>query len=527
MKKTSEREFTLKGKDLDIETLVSISKNPSSYTIELCEKSKARVKESRAYVESILGGSESIYGVNTGFGLLSNTKIPNKKLCELQTNLIRSHASGIGDPLNTTIVRAALILRANTLAMGYSGCRVDLIEAILDLLNNNITPYVPEQGSVGASGDLAPLAHMGLVLIGEGKAYYNGTLMDGGEALKKASLKPITLEAKEGISLVNGTQVMTAIAAIVIHEAESILKLSDIAAATSLEAYKGTDAAFYPLIHELRPHPSQGLVAKNILKLMKESEIRFSHKDCDKVQDPYSFRCVPQVHGASREYINQGKSIVETEMNSCTDNPLVFLPSDMGGKGKNKDGGEIISCGNFHGQYIAICMDTISIALSEIANISDQRMQKLINPDISGLPAFLTPDPGLNSGLMITQVAAASIVSENKVLSHPSSVDSISTSADKEDHVSMGLYAARKAEIILTNVQKVIAMELLCGVSGLEFLCPLKPGIGVLSTYEFIRKTVKPITKDRAFHKDIEMILSNIKDRSLLNYVEEKTGKLH
>ena len=526
MKKDPNKKIFLTGEDLDIATLVSIAKDYEAYTICLCEKSKKRVQEYRKYVETILNGNETIYGVNTGFGLLSNTKISNEKLCELQLNLIRSHASGVGNPLSKVIVRAALVLRANTLAKGYSGCRVELIEAILNLINNDITPYVPEQGSVGACGDLAPLAHMGLVLVGEGQAYYNNVLMDGGTALQKANLKPITLQAKEGISLVNGTQVMTAIGAIVVHEARKLMKLSDIAAATSLEAYKGTNTAFHPLIHELRPHPMQLVVAKNILNLTAESKIRLSHKKCDKVQDPYSFRCVPQVHGASRKYIEQAKSTIEIEMNSCTDNPLVFLPSDIKKEGKHKDGGEIISCGNFHGQYIAICMDTVSIALSEMANISDQRIQKLINPDISGLPAFLTPNPGLNSGLMLTQVTAAAIVSENKVLSHPSSVDSIPTSADKEDHVSMGLHASRKAATILSNVQKVIAIELLCGVSGLEFLKPLTPGIGVQRAYEFIRKTVKPIGMDRPFYKDIEVILSSIKDSSLLDYVEE-VNNLH
>lgn len=510
-------DFFIDGSNLNLENVYKIAKrDPSIGSIKLSPRAAKKVLKANQYLQKIASSDVASYGINTGFGLLSDVKIPKNKLEQLQINLLRSHACGVGQPLSEAEVRGALLLRANTLAQGASGVSLELIEAILNLLNKNIIPWVPEQGSVGACGDLAPLAHLALVLIGEGKAYWQGKLMSGEAALKAAKVTPYKLKPKEGLSLINGTQIMTAIGALVLKESLQLAKQADLASAMSLEACRGTTRAFDLRIHKLRPHKTQLEVAKNMNALLAKSEIADSHKDCGKVQDPYSFRCIPQVHGASREFLNHAIHIVEIEMNSVTDNPLVFPPES------SKDDGEVISGGNFHGEYVAQAMDGVAIALAEIANISDLRMQKLINPNLSGLPAFLTKDPGLNSGMMIVQVSAASLVSENKVLSHPASVDSIPTSADKEDHVSMGVTAARKARQILINARRVLAMEFLCASQGLEFLQPLKAGQGVQLAYKKIRKHVLPIEEDRAFHNDIEAIETLLLDDSLLQSVEAK-----
>jgi histidine ammonia-lyase len=419
-----------------------------------------------------------------------------------------------------------MLLRTNTLAKGYSGVSLQLLEKLLEIQNAGIIAWIPEQGSVGACGDLAPLAHMALVLIGEGRCWYQGEWMDSAKALKKAKIKPHELGVKEGLSLINGTQIMTAIGALVLHEGLALAKTADIAGALSLEAFRGTDVAFSKEIQKIRPHAEQGRTAKNLRTLIGKSEIAASHKDCGKVQDPYSFRCMPQVHGASRRFLENAVSVIETEMNSATDNPLVFLPKEMNGKGSGPQGGEIMSGGNFHGEFVAIAMDTVAIALSEYANISDLRIQKLINPAISGLPAFLTPDPGLNSGLMIVQVASASLVSENKVLSHPASVDSIPTSADKEDHVSMGVTAARKARQVMINLRNVLAMELLSGSQGIELLRPLKTSKPLEAVQAKIRTKVKPIKKDRIFHDDILALAEMVRTGEILAAAESAAGKL-
>lgn len=523
------KSLVLDGKSLSLSSIHAFAHSSleDAPRVSLTPGARKKIKNAHAFVESLSSGKEAIYGVNTGFGLLSDIKIPSDKLEQLQINLLRSHACGVGNPLSQAEARSALLLRANTLCQGHSGCSLELIDAIINALNAGLVPWIPEQGSVGACGDLAPLAHMALVLIGEGKAYYKGKLMEGGAALKAAGLKPHKLQAKEGLALINGTQIMTAIGALVLEEATHLAKIADIAAAMSLEATKGTSRAFHPAIHALRPHVEQGQVAENMRKLLAKSAIAESHKDCGKVQDPYSFRCVPQVHGASRRFLINAAQILETEANSVTDNPLIFLPEDLTEKDGDSARGEIMSGGNFHGEYVAIAMDTVAIAISELANISDLRIQKLINPTMSGLPAFLTPDPGLNSGMMIVQVAAASLVSENKVLAHPASVDSIPTSADKEDHVSMGTTAARKARQILSNTKNVLAMELLCAAQGLDFHKPLRAGIGAQTALEAIRKKIKFASEDRAFHIDIEKIREMIDDNSLLHAVEEKVKNLH
>ncbi|HEY8280692.1 MAG TPA: histidine ammonia-lyase [Bdellovibrionota bacterium] len=485
--------------------------------LRISDKAKKRIKESRSYVNKLAEGKAPVYGVNTGFGLLSDVKIPKNKLEQLQINLLRSHSVGVGNPLSVAEAKAAMLLRTNTLAKGNSGASLALVEKLLEIQNAGIVSWIPEQGSVGACGDLAPLAHMALVLIGEGRCYYDGSWMDSAKALKKAEIKPYSLGPKEGLSLINGTQVMTAIGALVIHEAIALAKVADIAGALSVDAFRGTSAAFDERIHAVRPHSEQADVAKNLRALLKGSKIAESHKECGKVQDPYSFRCMPQVHGAARRLISNCVSVLETEMNSATDNPLVFA---AGGKG------EILSGGNFHGEYVAMMMDTAAIALAELANISDLRIQKLINPAISGLPAFLTQDPGLNSGMMIVQVASASLVSENKVLSHPASVDSIPTSADKEDHVSMGVTAARKARQVMVNLRHVLAMELLAGSQAVELLRPLKSSRPLEAVQSEIRSVVPPITEDRIFHHDIMAIEGLLRNGSILSAAEDTLGTL-
>lgn len=510
------KELVIDGESLSLESVWEWAHTDSA-RLRLSDKARKKIQESHRFVAGLASGNTAVYGVNTGFGLLSDVKIAPDKLAQLQINLLRSHAVGVGNPLSLPESRAAMLLRTNTLAKGNSGCSPALIEKLIEIQNAGLVAWIPEQGSVGACGDLAPLAHMALVLVGEGSCYLNGKLMDSAKALKQAGIKPHQLGPKEGLSLINGTQIMTAIGALVIHEAIALYKVADIAGAMSLDAFRGTSVAFDERIHAVRPHAEQASVAKNLRKLLAGSKIADSHKDCGKVQDPYSFRCMPQVHGAARRLVDNCVPVLETEMNSALDNPLVFT------EGKS---GEILSGGNFHGEYIAMMMDTAAIALSELANISDLRIQKLINPAISGLPAFLTRDPGLNSGMMIVQVASASLVSENKVLSHPASVDSIPTSADKEDHVSMGVTAARKARQILANLRNVLAMELLCASQGIELLRPLKSSKPLEVAQAIIRQEVEPIGDDRIFHHDILAIEKMLKNRTILAAVENAAGRL-
>lgn len=463
-----------------------------------------RIEKARRFLESKVKSGETFYGINTGFGLLSNVRIKDADIETLQYNLLRSHAVGVGNFLPDEAVRAMLLLRAANLAQGHSGVSLGLVEQILSLLNRGVCPLVPEQGSVGASGDLAPLAHLALVLIGEGRARVIGPRgsaskareMSGAQALKVAGLKPIRLGPKEGLALINGTQFMTAIGALNLLEAEYLCDVADLAGAISVEAMRGTETAFEPEIHSVRPHPGQVATAKRMRQILLsgggKSEIALSHENCGKVQDPYSLRCIPQVHGASRDSLRFVREVLEREINAVTDNPLIF-----------PDKKKILSGGNFHGQIVSIAMDLMSIAMAEIASISEQRIEKLVNPAISDLPAFLTREGGLNSGFMIIQVAAASIVSENKTLCHPASVDSIPTSADKEDHVSMGAWAARKAERVVTNARRVLAMELLAAAQGIEFLRPLRSSATIEKAHRLIRRKVPSMERDRMFHDDI------------------------
>lgn len=486
------------GKSLSLEDIAAVAYDfDRKINVKLAPAARTKMARSRKFIESKLGGKEAIYGVNTGFGLLSRVRIDDDKLDRLQINLLRSHAVGIGDPLSENETRAAILLRANTLASGNSGVSIALVEALLTMLNKGVHPWIPEQGSVGACGDLAPLAHLALVLVGEGRAYFDGKLMPAAHALELARVTPYKLLAKEGLSLINGTQIMTAIGTLAFLRAEALAHMADVAGAMTIEALAGSAAPFDADIQRIRPHRGQIEVAEHMRKLLAKSEIMKSHEFCDKVQDPYSLRCIPQVHGIARDVMRHVRSVLETEVNSVTDNPLVFVD---GKKGK------IVNGGNFHGEYVAIAMDELCIAVAELANISERRLEKLINPALSDLPPFLVKEGGLNSGFMIVQVAAAALVSENKVLCHPASVDSIPTSADKEDHVSMGTIAARKARSVVENTWNVIAMEFFGASQGLEFRKPLRAAKLVDQAYKTIRKRVRPVGEDRAFYEDIHTI---------------------
>lgn len=465
-------------------------------TVALSPEIAKRIEESHAFLRAEIETDKTIYGVNTGFGLLSSVKIPHKDIEPLQYNLIRSHAVGTGDFLPDESVRAMLLLRAWNLAQGYSGVSLKLVEHIINVLNAGICPLIPEQGSVGASGDLAPLAHLALTLIGEGEARLDGVRMSSLQALRKSKLKPIRLGAKEGLALINGTQFMAALGTLALLQSERLCDWADAIAALSLEALRGTPVAFDEKIHRVRPHPGQIEVARRLRELLaprgKKSGIAKSHEGCGKVQDPYSLRCIPQVHGASRDLLSFVRQTLEREVNAVTDNPLVFPKAK-----------QVLSGGNFHGQIVAYAMDALSIAVAEIASISEQRIEKLVNPAISDLPAFLAPKGGLNSGFMIVQVAAASIVSENKTLCHPASVDSIPTSADKEDHVSMGAWAARKATRVVRNAARVLAMEWIAAAQGVDLLRPLKTTAPLEEIHRMLRRKVKPMMKDRFIHPDL------------------------
>lgn len=467
-----------------------------------------KIEKAHRFLQKSVASGETFYGVNTGFGLMSNVRIDSTEIETLQYNLLRSHACGVGPALKDEYVRAMLLLRAANLAIGNSGVSLKLVEQILALLNRGVCPIVPEQGSVGASGDLAPLSHLALVLVGEGRARVKDREMSGAQALKLAGLKPIRLGPKEGLALINGTQFMTAINAINLLEAEYLCDVADITGAMTIEALRGTATAFDAKIHDVRPHPGQKHVAARMRKLLSaggKSAIAKSHEDCAKVQDPYSLRCIPQVHGASRDALTFVRQVLEREVNAVTDNPLVFPEAK-----------QILSGGNFHGQVVSIAGDVLAIAMAEIASISEQRIEKLINPAISELPAFLTPRGGLNSGFMIVQVAAASIVSENKTLCHPASVDSIPTSADKEDHVSMGAWGARKAAQVVTNTRRVLSMELLSAAQGLDFLRPLKSTTVIEKLHQSVRRKVPRADVDRPFYEDLKHLEEMLQSHEII-----------
>jgi histidine ammonia-lyase len=502
--------IAIDGESLRLEQLEAVARQRAP--VALADVGRERIRRSRAVVQRALEEGQVVYGVTTGFGRLADVAIPLARLEELQVNLVRSHASGVGDPLPTDEVRAIMLLRANVLAKGFSGVREELVDLLLGLLNRGVHPIVPEQGSVGASGDLAPLSHLALVLIGEGKAEVDGRVLAGGEAVRGAGLEPLVLLAKEGLALNNGTQVQTGIGALALLGAERAVEAAEVAGAMSLEGLRGTPDAFHAAIARARPHPGQIASAERLRRLLSGSEIRESHRHNDpRVQDAYALRCMPQVHGAARNALAYVRDIVEIEANSATDNPLIF-PDEMGEDGRL---GRVLSGGNFHGQPVSQALDLLAIALTDLASIAERRIERLVNPDLSDLPAFLTREPGLNSGFMMAQITAAALVGESKILCHPASVDSIPTGASKEDHVSMGPAAARKARQVLRNVEAVLGIELLCAAQALEFLRPLHPGAGVERAYRLLRERVPPLAEDRVLAPDIEAAAALVREGTL------------
>jgi histidine ammonia-lyase len=496
----------MRGVELTGETLSLTQIGRVAYTREtigIGSSAHERINRSRKVIEEIVSKGAVVYGVSTGFGKLSDVHVPAEELRQLQLNLVRSHACGIGQPLSEPEVRAMILLRANVLALGLSGIRLEIIEQLCELNNRNIVPVIPEKGSVGASGDLAPLAHLSLALIGEGEAFYNGARLPGTDALRKAGLKSVQLEAKEGLALLNGTQAMHAVGGLALFRAQRLTRVADIAGAMTLEALKGTPTAFDARIHEARPHPGQRAVAERLRDLLRDSEIRQSHLANDpRVQDAYSLRCMPQVHGAVRGALDHCEKVLEIESGSATDNPLVFAES-----------GDVLSGGNFHGAPLALALDYAAIAVTDLMSISERRTDRLVNPDLSeGLPPFLSPHAGTHSGFMILHVAAVALLNEAKGLAHPASIDNLPTSGGKEDHVSMGMTSALKLRSIVENAEHLLAIELLAAAEGLEFRRPLKSGPGVERAYERVRKLSPTVEADRSMSSDIARVATAIRE---------------
>ncbi|MGE0128128.1 MAG: histidine ammonia-lyase [Blastocatellales bacterium] len=470
----------------------------------LSSGARERVERAREFVEEIVARNEVVYGINTGFGALSEVSIPADDLRELQLNLVRSHACGVGEPLPENTVRAMMLHRANVLAKGFSGCRPVVIETLIAMLNRGVHPVIPSRGSVGASGDLAPLAHLALVTIGEGEAIFRGERMPGGDAMNLGGITPLQLEAKEGLALLNGTQAMTAVGGLALLNAAKLAEAADVIGAMTLEALRGTPVAFDEKIHSARPHSGQLTSARRLRELIEDSEIRESHRDRaadPRVQDAYALRCMPQVHGAVRGALQHALGIVEIEINSATDNPLVFT-----------DRREVLSGGNFHGEPVSLALDYAAIAVADLGTIAERRVERLVNPALSGLPAFLSPHPGTNSGMMIAQVTAAALIAENNVLAHPASVFTLPTSANKEDHVSMGMTAALKFAQVVNNVETILAIELLCAAQGLEFLKPLKPSLRLQGVYDRVRQRVPALERDAPLAPYIESLKQVVRE---------------
>lgn len=497
----------LNGDNLSLEDLVKICRK--NYEVDITEEARERINKSRSIIEKIVKDNKVVYGVTTGFGKFSDVSISNNDCKVLQKNLIISHACGFGDLLPKDVVRGIMVLRVNALCKGFSGISENTLNTLIAMINKGVHPAIPEKGSLGASGDLAPLSHMVLPMLGEGEAEYNGVIMSGKEAMDKAGIKIVELTYKEGLALINGTQVMTAIGALNLYDAINILKISDIAAALTLEALRGIKDAYDLRIHKIRPHLGQINTAENILNLIDKSTFITKQGEL-RVQDAYTLRCVPQVHGASKDAINYILSKVNIEMNSVTDNPIVT------------EEGDVISGGNFHGQPMALSFDFLSIALSEVGNISERRLERLINYQLNDLPAFLVKNGGLNSGFMITQYAAAALVSENKVLSHPASVDSIPSSANQEDHVSMGTIAARKSASILKNVRRVLATEILAACQAIDFREGFTLGIGTQEAYKCVRDHINFINEDVIMYKELDKCEELLLNGKLVDMVENK-----
>jgi histidine ammonia-lyase len=491
--------IALNGNDLTFDQLYAVALR--SEAVSVSPAAAERMNASRAVVDKLLADQKTAYGINTGFGKLASVHISPEQVRQLQVNLVHSHAAGVGAPLSESETRAMMLLRANALAKGFSGVRPLIVEMLCKMLNAGVHPVIPSQGSVGASGDLAPLAHLAQVVIGEGRAVYKGEVLSGGEALRQAGIAPISLEAKEGLSLLNGTQGMLALLSLALYEADILIDTADVAASLSLDALRGSPAAFDARIMHARAYAGAAVTARNLAHLNESSQIRESHRPPEKdtrVQDAYSLRCTPQVHGAVRDALAQARETARVELNSATDNPLVFVRED--------GDGDIISGGNFHGQPLAMAADQAAIALATLAGISERRIEHMTNPLTSMLPAFLTPEPGINSGFMIAQVTAAALASENKTLATPHSVDSISTSGNQEDYVSMGMSAARRLAPMLQNLRHILAIELLCACQGIDLLAPLRTGTVAHKAYAAVRRKSNKLIADRPLAHEIEAI---------------------
>jgi histidine ammonia-lyase len=497
-----ERIIKINNDMLTIEDFIKVTRD--NYTVELGEDAKKRILESRAVVDGFVENEKVVYGITTGFGRFSDVVITKEESKLLQKNLIITHAVGAGKPLSNDIVRGILLLRIKNISLGFSGVRLETVQTMIEMLNKGVLPVIPEKGSLGASGDLAPLSHMVLPMIGLGKAFYNGEVLTGKEAMEKAGIKVIELTSKEGLGLINGTQTMTSIGAHAVYDGMNLVNIADLSAAMTFEGLNGIVTALDPRIHQVRPHNGQIFTAKNILNMLDGSQMT-SVQGQIRVQDAYALRCTPQVHGASRDAINYVKEKVETEMNSVTDNPLIF-----------KDTNEGLSGGNFHGQPMALAFDFLGIALAELANISERRLERLVNPDLSGLPAFLVENGGINSGFMIVQYSAAALVSENKILAHPASVDSIPSSANQEDHVSMGTIGARKALEIMENARRVISMEIMGSCQAIDLRGKKNLGKYTQKAYDIVRSKVSKLIEDRELYEDIntceELVKTELKD---------------
>jgi histidine ammonia-lyase len=489
----------LSGNDLTFSQLYDVALRAE--TVSLAPAAVERMNASRAVVERLVASGATAYGINTGFGKLASVRISAEQVRQLQVNLVRSHACGVGESLSEAETRAMMVLRANAIAKGLSGVRPRVVETLCQMLNSRVHPVIPSQGSVGASGDLAPLAHLAQVVIGEGRANFRGEILPGGEAMKRAGITPVTLEAKEGLSLLNGTQGMLALLSLALHEADILVDTADVAASLSLDALRGSPGAFDTRIMQARAYPGAATTAGNLANLNEGSQIRESHRSAEKdtrVQDAYSLRCTPQVHGAVRDSLAQAREIAAVELNSATDNPLVFV--------RDANNGDIISGGNFHGQPLAMAADQVAIAIATLGGISERRTEQMTNPLTSMLPAFLTPEPGINSGFMIAQVTAAALTSENKALAVPHSVDSISTSGNQEDYVSMGMSGARRLDRMLQNLRLTIAIELLCACQGIDLLAPLQTGPLAKKAYEAVRAKSAKVVQDRPLAREIEAV---------------------
>lgn len=506
------KSVVINGNELTIRDVINVAR--LGQRVEISQEALTKVEKSRKYVDELVDKETVVYGITTGFGKFSDTYISKEDTKTLQRNLIISHACSLGEPFSEEIVRAMMLLRANALAKGYSGIRLNTLNTLVKMLNEGVIPIIPEKGSLGASGDLSPLACMVLVMLGEGEALYKGEKITGRRAMDMAGIDVVELTSKEGLALINGTQAMAAIGALAVYDAENLLKNADIIASMTLEALKGIVNAFDSKVHNARGQKGQLTTAKNVLRLVEESSLTTVQGEV-RVQDAYTLRCIPQIHGASRDAINYVKGIVEIELNAATDNPLIFVDEE-----------EVISGGNFHGQPLALSMDFLAIALCELANVSERRIERLVNPQLNDLPAFLTKKGGLNSGFMIAQYTAASIVSENKVLAHPASVDSIPSSANQEDHVSMGTTAARKARVILDNVQKVLGIEAFASSQAISLRGSIKLGKGTEKAYEVIRSKVSPVEEDRIMNTDMNKFDKMIKSEVLIKAVELTIGEL-